>query len=268
VTAGATTQVSLSTIADNRATGGNAAGGYHYGLATGGGMSNQGMLQTRNTIVAGNTVGGPGTNTGPDLAGNLGSLGHNLISNSDGGSGFDPTDLLDVDPLLGPLQDNGGPTETMALLPGSPAIGAGDKTGHPRWDQRGRPYRRVVNHRMDIGALEVQSDSPGPSAPGNGRSEGPILVPRISALPLPTDASALCLVAPFRGSGATLSLERDVVPRQEVESDPKTAAVDQFFTSLEEQAQRPRPVRWPDLEPIKFGGLHPDLFREEVGLVL
>jgi predicted outer membrane repeat protein len=119
---------------------------------TGGGAisTSDGFTHSRNTIIAGN---GPG----PDLAGNLGSQGHNLIGNTQGGSGFDPTDLLNVDPLLGPLQDNGGPTLTMALLPSSPAIDAGDNTDAPMWDQRGPGFRRVVNGTIDIGAFEVQA---------------------------------------------------------------------------------------------------------------
>jgi hypothetical protein len=109
----------------------------------------------QNTILAGNTAA-----QGPDLFGSLTSSGYNLIGNTLGGFGFDPTDLLNVDPLLGPLQDNGGPTFTMALLPGSPAIDAGDPTGAPEWDQRGPGYPRVVNGKIDIGAYEHQAVAP------------------------------------------------------------------------------------------------------------
>jgi hypothetical protein len=55
-------------------------------------------------------------------------------------------------PLLGPLSDNGGPTPTMALLPGSPAIDAGDDTACPSTDQRGVP--RPAGAACDIGAFE------------------------------------------------------------------------------------------------------------------
>jgi len=60
--------------------------------------------------------------------------------------------------MLGPLQDNGGPTFTHALLTGSPAIDAGDPnfTPPPYYDQRGPGFARVVNGRIDIGAFEVQ----------------------------------------------------------------------------------------------------------------
>src|SRR5262245_17246016 len=65
------------------------------------------------------------------------------------------SDWLNVNPLLGPLQDNRGPTPTMALLPGSPAIDAGTLTDS-EWDQRGPGYPRLVNGATDIGANEVQ----------------------------------------------------------------------------------------------------------------
>jgi hypothetical protein len=59
--------------------------------------------------------------------------------------------------MLGPLANNGGPTDTHALLSGSPAIDAGDPnfTPPPDYDQRGPGYSRVVNGRIDIGAFEV-----------------------------------------------------------------------------------------------------------------
>jgi hypothetical protein len=61
--------------------------------------------------------------------------------------------------MLGPLQDNGGPTFTHALLIGSPAINAGDPSFNPPpdYDQRGPGYPRVVNGRIDIGSFEVQT---------------------------------------------------------------------------------------------------------------
>jgi hypothetical protein len=111
----------------------------------------------RNTIVAGN---GP-----QDIGGTLASSGYNLIGNSTGGSGYADTDILDVDPMLGPLADNGGPTQTHALLPGSPAIDAGDNADAPEFDQRGPGFPRIVNGIIDIGSFEVQSTGapqPGP----------------------------------------------------------------------------------------------------------
>ena len=54
--------------------------------------------------------------------------------------------------LLGPLGDNGGPTQTFALLPGSPAIDAGDDSACPATDQRG--VARPIGAHCDIGAVE------------------------------------------------------------------------------------------------------------------
>jgi hypothetical protein len=130
----------------------------------GGGILNlgSGTFSARNTLLAGNMA--PGS---PDLNGLLTSQGHNLIGNGSGGSGYDPTDRVGtasdpIDPKLGPLQDNGGPTQTMALLPGSPAIDAGDNTNAPMWDQRGPGFRRIVNGTIDIGAYEVQAHAHNP----------------------------------------------------------------------------------------------------------
>jgi hypothetical protein len=159
VRASGTVSAQHSTLAANRAAGGRGGSGGISGAdgrGVSGGLANQGALQARDSIVAGNSA--PG---GPDLSGGLGSQGYNLIGASGGGSGFDATDLLDLDPLLGPLQANGGPTQTMALLPASPAIDAGDNADAPEWDQRGPGFPRIVNGRIDIGAFEVQ-DGGGP----------------------------------------------------------------------------------------------------------
>jgi hypothetical protein len=67
-----------------------------------------------------------------------------------------PGDQINTDPMLGPLQNNGGPTLTHALLPGSQAIDTGDPSFAPPpfTDQRGFP--RVANGRIDKGSFEVQ----------------------------------------------------------------------------------------------------------------
>src|SRR5262249_62378314 len=89
-------------------------------------------------------------------------LGHNPIRDGTGGSGFNASDLVGtdqnpIDPKLGPLQENGGPTKTHALLPGSPAIDAGSNRRAPTWDQRGPGFPRIVNGTIDIGSFEVQA---------------------------------------------------------------------------------------------------------------
>ena len=79
-----------------------------------------------------------------------------------------------IDPLLGPLTDNGGSTFTHALLAGSPAIDAGDPDlvagidDVPKFDQRGMSWSRVVGGRIDIGAVESQ---PNP-LPGDANFNG------------------------------------------------------------------------------------------------
>src|SRR5207253_9195392 len=62
-----------------------------------------------------------------------------------------------IDPRLGPLQNNGGPTPTHALLPGSPALDAGDAFAFYYFDQRGPGYPRRVGPAVDLGAYEVQN---------------------------------------------------------------------------------------------------------------
>ena len=77
--------------------------------------------------------------------------------------------LVGLDPKLGPLQDNGGPTPTIALLPGSPAIGAGSDPLNLTSDQRGYSPR-VVGTAADIGAYEVGATAP--SSGGGGGTGG------------------------------------------------------------------------------------------------
>jgi hypothetical protein len=119
----------------------------------------------------------------PDVDGVIASSGFNLISKSAGGSGYLPSDLLDVDPLLGPLQNNGGPTQTMALLPSSPAIDSGTNQMAPEWDQRGPGYPRIVNGTIDRGAFEVQNTA-GPRE----RATAPIRAPAANPPPEPVPA--------------------------------------------------------------------------------
>jgi hypothetical protein len=95
------------------------------------------------------------------------SAGYNLVGTASGCtiSGQTSGDQVGVSPDLGSLQDNGGPNQTQALLPGSPAIGAGNPSGCTDelgttliTDQRGAPRRvdRGGLMRCDIGAYQTQ----------------------------------------------------------------------------------------------------------------
>ncbi len=117
----------------------------------------------QNTIIANNNNG-----TSSDVSGdNFTSSGHNLVRNNPAGTGFGVAgDIIGVDPLLaaGGPQDNGGPTKTVALLAGSPAINNGsnalavDQNGFRlRFDQRGGCFFRVVGNTVDIGAFETDA---------------------------------------------------------------------------------------------------------------
>jgi N-acetylneuraminic acid mutarotase len=120
----------------------------------GGGISATGALEIGNTVLKADGTGANISNNG----GSVTSHGYNVCSDNGGGFLNGPGDQINTDPMLGPLQDNGGPTSTHALLPGSPAIDAGDPTftPPPLYDQRGSPFVRVFNSRIDIGSFETQ----------------------------------------------------------------------------------------------------------------
>jgi hypothetical protein len=126
-----------STIAFNSAGSGHQGGGIFFtpGANT--------SLALRNTIVADNVADGGGA----DVAGPMTSRGYNLIQDPRGAviTGDETGNIYGQDPLLGPLQDNGGPTPTHALGDGSPAIGAGDPARYPR--STGRDPRAGGGHR-------------------------------------------------------------------------------------------------------------------------
>jgi hypothetical protein len=151
-----TMRVNSSTVSGNAAQGYDVVNGSLV-AGTGGGIDSPSTTTLLMSIVAGNT--------GGDAAGGFDSLGYNLIGNTGGSSGWVGTDLLNKSPKLGPLQYNGGPTMTMALLPGSPAIDAGSNDLIPAGvqnDQRGPGFQRIVNATgkptatVDIGAFEWQ----------------------------------------------------------------------------------------------------------------
>jgi hypothetical protein len=118
-----------------------------YGMGFGGGIQG-GPISIYQSVIAANA-----SYMGADCSvGVPTSLGYNL--GDDTSCGFtEPSDLVVVDAMLGPLQDNGGPTETHDLLPGSPAIDAGSMDcPPPDTDQRG--VARPQGAGCDIGAVE------------------------------------------------------------------------------------------------------------------
>jgi hypothetical protein len=154
--AGGILRIGHSTIASNAIQG----GGGNLGSKRGAGIAVGGeAVHLHDTVVAMNFFTDAGQKFGPDVFGALASSGYNLIGDPSNSYGYVPTDVLNVDAMLGPLQDNGGPTWTIALLPGSPAIDAGNPNPEdpPEWDQRGPGFPRIVNGRIDIGAFEVQA---------------------------------------------------------------------------------------------------------------
>jgi CSLREA domain-containing protein len=124
------------------------------GALSGGGLWSYMVVNLKNTIFA-NSTSGENCRRYNDHA--INSLGHNLDSGSS--CGFSrPGDISNVDPKLGPLQNNGGPTFTAALLTGSAAIDTGDSNGCPATDQRG--VRRPQGAECDIGAFEYTIPNP------------------------------------------------------------------------------------------------------------
>jgi hypothetical protein len=189
-----TLEVSDSTLSGNSASsGGGASGGgiYNAGPATvrnstlsgnsaslfGGGITNRGMLEVSNSTLSDNSApNGGGIENG---GGATATLKNTIVANSpsasggscyrygiitDGGYNLDSDNtcffgtnnfsLSGVDPMLGPLADNGGPTKTHALLAGSPAIDKGNSFGATT-DQRGAA--RPQGTASDIGSFESES---------------------------------------------------------------------------------------------------------------
>jgi hypothetical protein len=150
-----TSTITSSTISGNSASEG---GGLHNNSTSSGTTR-----PCRNLIIARNTAA-----NGPDMKGDLTSQGFNLLGNNSGGTFLSAqasdqigTPAAPVDPLLGPLQNNGGPTFTHALLLGSPAIDKGESSGSTT-DQRGLGRRKDIpalanapgGDGADIGAFE------------------------------------------------------------------------------------------------------------------
>jgi hypothetical protein len=155
-------QILSSTIVNNVGAADDTGGGG----GTYNGASDALAFNVANTLYAGNVVG----TTSPvadQCGGPHTSSGYNLRTTAEAGcTGFTATgDFVNASPLIGSLGPNGGPTPTVPLLTGSPAINAGNPAAPggafpvcPAFDQRGLP-RGAGGNRCDIGAFEVQRSS-------------------------------------------------------------------------------------------------------------
>jgi hypothetical protein len=152
---GGTVVLNNSTLSGNKATAGSVSGG---GVSNGG-CGTSGTMTLRNSIVANSPEGG-------NCGGSITSQGYNL--SSDKTCNFNgPGDLNNTVPKLGKLGNYGGPTQTIPLLFGSPAIDAGNPNGCTdrqgrllKTDQRGKPRPDKEDNGIgcDMGAYERQSD--------------------------------------------------------------------------------------------------------------
>src|SRR5262249_39003811 len=140
--------------------------------------------------------------------------------NSGGGTSGDggisgSNNLIGGDPLLSTLGDFGGPTPTLALLPGSPALGGGTASGAPATDQRGQSR----NGHVDIGAFQSQGFTlnqvaggpPQPTVAGLAFPT-PLPAPGTADTPAePVDGGVVTFAAPLTGASAALSSATGVI---------------------------------------------------------
>jgi hypothetical protein len=139
---GSDVRISNSTIAFNQEIESDAGPGYS-------GAVNAGSVYVNSSVIARNRF-------GPDAGNDIGFVTslrgtNNIIERSNTPP---PAGTLSVNPLLAPLANNGGPTQTHALLNGSPAIDRGNNLRHRLYDQRGPGFVRVKGTSADIGAFE------------------------------------------------------------------------------------------------------------------
>lgn len=217
---GSTLTISNSTFSGNQITGTNGNAGAISHFANGQSMTLTNVTFSGNTSAS--VFGGgaalvsqnPGSyrNTifsgqSPQISGSgASSLGNNICSDGSGGLSA-AGDLPNTNPLLAALGSYGGPNQTHALLPGSPAINAGTSTGAPTTDQRG--ISRVGT--TDIGAYESRGFSMA-LASGNNQSTtvisafaNPLAVTVASANSEPVNGGRVSFTPPGAGPSATLA---------------------------------------------------------------
>jgi filamentous hemagglutinin family protein len=245
-------------LLDNSTITNNVADAGGQGLGNGGGIFQQPLavgrvLSLQNSIVAGNfasgstTVGGMGSAVHPDVSGTFVDRGNNLIGIVSGEAGFTTSLLVGsvaapLNPGLAPLGNTGGPTQTHALLPTSPAINAGNNANAPNLDQRGLP--RIVQNLIDIGAVEFFANPvPDPIPdPVPNPVPAPIPVPMPGTIPDRT-LSPMPVAFPETMPEPLVELVnssvqgRDGVRRPGAELPPETreaSSIDQAITALDD----------------------------------
>jgi len=239
---GGTLTLTGSTVSGNSAGGIGGGGIYNVDVATvinctlsgnsavstGGGIFDQYLLTVVNSTLSGNTAGAGGglfteapavatvatsifANPDDNLvrqSGAIVSRGRNLFSDAPA-LPLDPTDLVNTNPLLGPLADNGGPTQTLALLPGSPAIDAGVSLSYVTTDQRG--VARPRGKAADLGAFESRGftlavvGGAGQSAATDTPFPAPLVVSVSSPFGEPVVGGLVTFTSPSSGPSARLS---------------------------------------------------------------
>ena len=238
IEAQATVAVTFSTFTGNRATYGGAIDNNHGDYT----------VTVEDSILAGDSA-----TYGPEFCNSVTSAGHNLVAETDGSSGWVSSDLTGTvaDPLnalLAPLGDYGGPTQTMALLPGSPAIGTGIAVSGVTTDQRG--VTRLDSAASDIGAFQSQGFTLTPVSgstpavrgdrhrlrqPAGGHRHG-------QRFPEPVAGGIITFAAPSSGATATLSGATATIGSNGVASVTATAndtAGTYHVTALAAAPQRP-----------------------------
>jgi CSLREA domain-containing protein len=206
----ATVNLSHATVSDNAASR-HGGGVYNY----------QGTVDMGHIVLSGNAATQEGNeiynHEGVVNAGDHNLFGHGDETDADAFAYFAPTVPSDINAtkaptgtnvaladILDPLTDNGGPTETHALFPGSPAIDAGNPgiPSPPEFDQRGPGFPRVAYGVIDIGAYEVQEPAREPV--------GGATVPPDGLASLGRAAGALAALIAVLGSGVALTRGRTI----------------------------------------------------------
>jgi hypothetical protein len=179
-----------TTISDSTISGNTTNSGVAYGAAV---WLYTSAVTITNSTINGNSTSGPNSGGIGVHDGSTLNLVSSIVANSTGGNTFDlarfggaastinadhslvkspgvgvingtsTANIFGLDPNLGPLANNGGPTLTFALNPGSPAIDTGSNPGALATDQRGGAFARTVGAGTDIGAFEVQGAAPPPT---------------------------------------------------------------------------------------------------------